>query len=124
MYAAGTSHPHKLPSISFLHRVAAGRIEACISTEVLQEILHRYRYIDRWPDGKNVFMLARKIVPIIAPITFEIMKQTYRLMNKHTSLFARDCLHAAACLNRGINCICTYDTDFEEFEGLSRIEPE
>jgi predicted nucleic acid-binding protein len=52
MYAAGTSHPHKEPSATFLEQVAIGEVDAVIDAEVLQENLHRYRAINRWQDGR------------------------------------------------------------------------
>lgn len=48
MYAAGTPHPNKEPSATFLDQVAIGEVDAVIDAEVLQEILHRYRAISRW----------------------------------------------------------------------------
>ena len=59
MYAAGTPHPNKQPSAAFLERLAAEDLPAAIDAEVLQEILHRYRSMGRWDDGKRVFELVR-----------------------------------------------------------------
>ena len=42
MYVAGRDHPNREPSKRFLERVRSSEIEACTSTEVLQEILYRY----------------------------------------------------------------------------------
>ena len=53
MYAAGADHPHKAPSSAFLAAAADGRVEAAVDSQVLQEILHRYRAIGRWPDGRR-----------------------------------------------------------------------
>ena len=38
MYAGGSSHPNKAPSLAFLERVALGELDACMDAEVLQEI--------------------------------------------------------------------------------------
>lgn len=62
MYAAGTEHPNKQPSVTFLERVARGEIEAAVNAETLQEILHRYRAIRRWTDGKAVYDMTRQIL--------------------------------------------------------------
>ena len=35
--------------------MADGSVEATIEAEVLQEILHRYRALGRWAEGKVVF---------------------------------------------------------------------
>jgi predicted nucleic acid-binding protein len=64
MYAGGSSHPNKAPSLAFLERVALGELDACMDAEVLQEILHRYRAIGRWEDGRRVFDYARQVVPV------------------------------------------------------------
>lgn len=68
MYAAGTEHAHKQPSIRWLERVARGDVAATIDAETLQEILHRYRAIKRWKDGRQVYDLARQLFPSVVPI--------------------------------------------------------
>ena len=40
MYVAGADHPNREPSRKFLDRVRSGKVDACTSTEVLQEILY------------------------------------------------------------------------------------
>jgi hypothetical protein len=42
VYVAGRDHPHREPARRLLERVRAGELEACSSTEGLQEILYRY----------------------------------------------------------------------------------
>ena len=58
MYAAGAAHPNKAPSVAFLDRVARAEIDAAIDAGVLQEILQRYRAIQRWSEGRTVCDLA------------------------------------------------------------------
>jgi uncharacterized protein len=58
MYAAGAEYPHKAPSVSLLRSIALGELEAAVDAEVLQEILHRYRAIRRWEEGRDVYALA------------------------------------------------------------------
>jgi len=124
MYAAGAAHPHKQPSLTFLRRIAAGEVEAAIDAEVLQEILHRYRAIGRWDEGGRVFDLARRIVPTVAPITVEIVERAREILDAHHSVSARDALHAAACQLVGAASICSYDRDFDDIAGVTRMEPE
>ena len=56
MYAAGSDHPNKPRAIRFLESVAAGETDAAVDAEVLQEILHRYRSIGRWKEGRTVYL--------------------------------------------------------------------
>ena len=54
MYAAGAEHPNKAPSVAFLASVAEERVEAIIDAELLQEILHRYRALNRWIEERSL----------------------------------------------------------------------
>ena len=123
MYAAGREHHNKIPSVNLLHKIASKEIDACISVEVLQEILHRYRHIDRWKDGKSVYSLTRKIIPVILPIDSFIMEKCFELLNEYTNVMARDALHAAFCQINSITSMYSYDRDFDVFDGITRIEP-
>jgi predicted nucleic acid-binding protein len=123
MYAAGVDHPHKAPSTRFLLRIAQGEVDAAVDTEALQEILHRYRAMGRWTDGRRVYESARQIVPISFPITIEIVDAARDLLDSHGGLTVRDALHAAVVLQNGADAICSYDRDFDVIAGLRRIEP-
>jgi uncharacterized protein len=123
MYAAGADHPHKAPSIALLKRVALGEIEAAVDAEVLQEILHRYRAIRRWQEGREVYNLARRIVPLVVAITDQIVDRARDLLDGDALLGARDALHAAVVLDRGMAGVCSYDRDLDRIAGLQRLEP-
>lgn len=123
MYAAGAEHPHKRPSIRFLEEVARSEVEAAIDAEVLQEILHRYRAMGRWKDGRAVFDHARRIAPVVLPVTAEILDLARDLLDRHDGLSARDALHAAVVQLHALRGICSYDRDFDEIPQLLRIEP-
>lgn len=123
MYAAGAPHPNKQRSVDFLQRVARGETDAVIDAEVLQEVLHRYRALNRWTDGARVFDLTRTLFPVVLPITVEIMDRTRSLLDEHPELMARDGLHAAVVFEGDLNAICSFDRDFDVIDGLERIEP-
>ena len=123
MYAAGAPHRFKVPSVTFLHSAARLEYVCCVNTEVLQEILHRYRSIKRWEEGREVYLLAKRIVPSVEPITAEILDKTVELMDAYPQLMARDCLHAAHCLVGGLEGICSFDTDFDQIKEIKRIAP-
>ena len=123
MYAAGAPHPHKAPSAALLEQIARGEVEAALDAEVLQEILHRYRAIRRWKDGRHVYDLARRCVLTVLPITVEVTDQARAIMDGHPRLMARDALHAAVCRIAGAEAICSYDADLDAIAGLRRLEP-
>lgn len=123
MYAAGADHPNKAPSAALLQQVVRGEVEAAIDAEVLQEILHRYRAIGRWQDGRRVFDLTRRIIGEVIAVSGEMLDEARRLMDVHPTLAARDAVHAAACLLSGADAICSYDRHFDMVGGLVRLEP-
>lgn len=123
MYAAGAAHQHKAPSARLLERVARGDVEAVIDAETLQEILHRYRAIRRWEDGRQMYDLARQLFPNVIPISAEVMDRARELLDAYPSLMARDALHAAVVLHESLEAICSYDRDFDGIVELRRTEP-
>jgi predicted nucleic acid-binding protein len=123
MYAAGAEHSHKMPSVAVLRRIALGEIDAAVDAEVLQEILHRYRAIRRWEEGREVYALARRIVPLVVAITDQVVDRARDLLDGDARLGARDALHAAVVFDRGMKGVCSYDRDLDRVVGLRRFEP-
>ena len=123
MYAAGADHPNKSAAIRFLEQVAAGTTAAAVDAEVLQEIIHRYLALNRWPDGRRVYQLARTLLPEVLPITGEVMDQAKALIDGNASLSARDALHAAVVGVYKLDGICTFDRDFDRITGCTRVTP-
>ena len=123
MYAAGAEHPHKAPSVRFLERVGAGQVEAVVDAEVLQEILHRYRALQRWEDGRRVYDLTRRLFPVVVPITAAVLDRARVLLDKHAGLLARDAVHAAVVQEHGFAALMSYDRDFDVVRGVKRREP-
>lgn len=123
MYAAGAPHPHKGPSLQWLEGVARGDIAGAINAETLQEVLHRYRAIGRWNEGRHVYDLVRTIFPAMVPISAQVLDVARELLDRHPMLMARDGLHAAVVLVEGFEAICSYDRDFDLIPGVRRVEP-
>jgi uncharacterized protein len=121
MYASGSDHPNKAPSVHFLRRVAAGEIEAIVDAEVLQEIIHRYRMLNRWPEGKEVYTLSRQLFPEVLAITGPVMDQAKHLADRDKSISARDAVHAAVVAHYKLEGICTFDGDFDRIKGCRRL---
>lgn len=121
MYASGAEHPNKAPSVAFLKRVAAGQLEATIDAEVLQEVIHRYRALHRWPEGRRVYELARRLFPDVLAITGEVIDYAKQLADADDRISARDSVHAAVVAEYKLEGICTFDTDFDRIRGCRRI---
>lgn len=123
MYAAGAPHPNKVPSVRFLEEVAAARRDAVIDAEILQEILHRYRGIGRWEDGRHVYDAARRLFAVVIPVTGQVLDEARSLLDEVPTLSARDALHGAVVRIHELDAICSFDTDFDDVPGIRRVVP-
>lgn len=124
MYAIGADHAHKEPCIRLLECIGAGQVEAAVDAETLQELLHRYRSLNRWPDAERVYALTRRLFRSVLPITGEVVDQAQLLMHRHRYLTARDAVHAAVALVHDLAAICSYDRDFDVVDEVQRVEPD
>jgi predicted nucleic acid-binding protein len=120
MYSSGAEHANKAPAVRFLKQVAAGEIEATVDAEVLQEIIHRYRALRRWPEGRQVYALARKLFPEALAITGAVMDHAKLLADDDANISARDAVHAAVVATYRLDGICTFDDDFDRIPGCRR----
>lgn len=98
-------------------------MDAAIDAEVLQEILHRYRALGRWVEGRVVYDTARMVFPEVLPVTAEVMDRARRLLDSFSGLMARDAVHAAVVQVHGLDSIASFDRDFDKIKGLRRMEP-
>ena len=120
MYVAGRDHPHREPARRFLERVRAGDVEACTSTEVLQEILYRYAALARLDLAREVYELFVQICSVVLPVTLADTDRAKDLLVAGHGLSVRDALHAAVMLNNGVRSIATFDVGFDHIEDIKR----
>ncbi len=123
MYAAGREHPHRAASLAFLERVAGRETQAAINAELLQEILHRYRSLDRWEEGRLVYDGVRMLFEHVLPITGDVVDLARRMLDEYPWLGARDAVHAAAVEVYQLEGLCSFDRVFDRIHGLRRVEP-
>jgi len=97
--------------------VRAGTVEACTSTEVLQEVLRRYSALRRLDRARAVYDLFVQICPVIFPVTLADTDRARDLLASGTGV--RDAIHAAVMLNNGVTQIATFDQGFDVVHGVT-----
>jgi predicted nucleic acid-binding protein len=121
MYVAGRDHPLRAPAMRLLERVRAGELDACSSTEVLQEILFRYAGLKRLDLARDVYNLFVALCPVILPVTLADTDRARDLVSLGTGVSVRDAIHAAVMLNNGVLQIATFDAAFDAVSGIERL---
>jgi hypothetical protein len=106
-----------------LERVEAGALDAVISVEVVQEIVHRYLAIRRPDLALTGSTAALDIFAPVLPVTHAVMRRVPALVTQYPKLGARDLIHVATCQHEGIDEIISPDRGFDAVAGLRRIDP-
>ena len=102
-------------------RVRAGDVEACSSTEVLQELLYRYAALKRIDLARDVYNLFVALCPVIFPVTIADTDRARDIVTTGSGVSVRDAVHAAVMLNNDVSKIATFDTGFDAVAGVERL---
>ena len=121
MYVAGREHLNREPARRFLDRVRSHDVDACTSTEVLQEILYRYSSLGRLDVASSVYDLFVAICPVVFNVALSDTDTARDLLCATAGISARDAVHAAVMLNHGVEWIATFDSGFDTITGIRRV---
>ncbi|MCW3019645.1 MAG: hypothetical protein JWN10_1953 [Solirubrobacterales bacterium] len=121
MYLVGGDHPHKLDAQLMLERLAGDRRPLVTSSEVLQEIMHRYLSADRRDWIEYAFDALRTVVDEVFAVELADVLAAKDLVLAYRGLSARDAVHAAVMRGRQITEIMSFDSGFDEVAGIRRL---
>jgi predicted nucleic acid-binding protein len=121
MYIVGGEHPHKQDAQRVLGQLVAQRQELVTSSEVFQEILHRYISTERRDRIGRAFETLRGIVDDVLAVEEADVLAAKDLVHAHPRLSARDAVHAAVMRRSQITQILTFDGGFDELAGITRL---
>jgi predicted nucleic acid-binding protein len=123
MYLVGGDHPHKIDAQRMLERLISERRRLVTSSEVFQEILHRYAFIDRRDAIQPAFDALRGVVDEVFAVEESDVVAAKDLVCARTALSARDALHAAVMRRHTVSEILSFDRGFDELGEISRVPP-
>ena len=123
MYAVGAEHAYRGPCLDALGRIIREDLGATVSTEVHQEILHRYMAIGLPDKAREVSIRLETIIPATLPVTLADIRQVRQLAERYPELKARDLVHAAVMLENGLTRILSTDRHFDRLVEIERIDP-
>lgn len=121
VYAVGVEHPLRSPSRALVRALSEQRFEGEASVELVQEFLHQRAR--RTGDRSGAVERARQVAALctLHDCTPEDLRVALELFHGHAALQARDAVHAATALNRGIGVIVSPDAAFDTVAGLRRL---
>lgn len=123
IYAVGRPHEYKDVCIRVLDEVGAGRIEANIDVELLQEVLYYLGRRGRWDDAIAMFDRIVTAFPAPFPIGINEATRARDILAGGARVEARDAIHAAVVLEHRLEGIISTDRGFDAITGLTRFDP-
>ncbi len=121
MYLVGREHPHKRDAQYLLERLAGEQQRLVTSSEIFQEILHRYISIERREKIGAAFETLRGIVDDVLAVEEADVFAAQSLVHAHRELSARDAVHAAVMRRHQITEILSFDSGFDGVAGITRL---
>ncbi len=121
MYLVGRPHPHKLDAQVTVERLIARREAMVTSSEVFQEIMHRYLSLDRRDRIGVAFNALQEIADDVFAVEMDDVLMASDVVNAHPGLAARDAVHVAVMRRRKIARILSFDGGFDEVAGIERL---
>jgi predicted nucleic acid-binding protein len=123
VYAVGAEHPMREPSRKLVEAIAAGRIDATTTVEVIQEFVHiRARRQGRGDAAKAGRNFADLLAPLLV-IPASSIETGLRIFERSKSLGAFDSFLAATAIASGADALVSADRAFSSVARLAHIAP-
>jgi uncharacterized protein len=121
MYMMGNDDRLRIDAQRAVERLTAERRRLVTSSEVFQEVLHRYVSIGRHDALEPTFEALRGLVDEVFAVEEPDVFAAKDLLHAYPKLSARDAVHAAVMRRRGIAEILSFDRGFDALSGLERL---
>ena len=123
VYAVGTEHPLRDPSRKLIDAIAAGRVDAATTVEVIQEFVHvrarRQGRADAVKAGRNY---AELFAPLLV-MPAVVVDAGLRIFERSNSLGVFDAFLAATALASGAAAFVSADRAFSTVAKLPHVLP-
>lgn len=121
MYLVGHDPARKAATQAALNALLVEQRQLVTSTEVFQEVLHRYVSIARLDALQPAFDALSSAVEDVLPIEETDVIAAKDLALARAGLPARDALHVAVMQRHAIGEILTFDRHFDLVPGIRRL---
>jgi uncharacterized protein len=121
MYLIGDDQQLKGDARRVLERLAAEQARLVTSSEVFQELLHRYGTGDRRDRLEPSFETLRGLVEDVLAVEGADVFAAKDLLYAHPRLSARDALHVAVMRRHEITQVVSFDRGFDAVSGIKRL---
>ncbi len=123
VYAVGVDHPLRDPSRRLVDSIAAGRVDATTTIEVIQEFVHiRARRQGRADAAKAGRNFAELLAPLLVTPAVAV-EAGWRIFERSQSLGAFDAFLAATAIASDADALVSADRAFSSVSRLAHVVP-
>jgi predicted nucleic acid-binding protein len=124
MYLIGDDQERRLAAQRILERLTGERKRLVTSSEVFQELLHRYGTGNRRDRIEPAFDTLRGLVEDVLAVEGADVFAAKDLIHAHPRLSARDAIHVAVMRRHEIREVVSFDLGFDAVSGIRRLPGE
>ena len=114
-------HPHKADAQRLIEQLVREQRRLVTSSEVFQEILHRFVAIDRRDRIELAFETLKGVVEDVLAVEAADVFAAKDLIHGNPLLSARDALHVAVMRRCDLTEIVSFDRGFDAVVGITRL---
>jgi predicted nucleic acid-binding protein len=103
--------------------IGTGRLDAVISCETLQELLHTADWRQSRAKGLELTDLANQLFPHVRPVSSTTLQLACDYVRKYPRLGVRIALHVSAMQESGVSEVISEDLDYGLVSGIRRLSP-
>lgn len=124
VYATGAASPYREPCRRLLEAVAAGRVAATTTVEVVQEFVHVRSHRQGREDAAALGASYATLLAPLLPVDGGDLHRGLELYRRMDRLGAFDAVLAAAALGRQAAALLSADGAFSAVPGLTAVVPD
>jgi len=121
MYLVGAPHPCKVDAQRALEQSIAQNQRLVSDAEVLQEILHRYRAINRPEAIQPALDALLGVVDEVYPVEEQDVLSAKDILLGSPRLSSRDALHVSIMRRYAVSQILSFDEGLDGLPGIRRL---
>ena len=119
MYLVGKEHPNRERTAAMLREAVARQERLVTSAEGHQEILHRYRGLDRLDLAGEAIRLLDELVDEVFAVDVSDVRAARGVLTEAPGVSSRDALHIAVMRRSQVDIVMSFDSGFD---AVSRIQ--
>lgn len=121
--AVSRQHPTRDDCARLLDAIALGRLDATISSEVMEELLFVFYSREMLDAALQLSGHLQALFPDMLPVTHNELNAACGILDSHGNLSSREAIHAACVAEYAMSGLVTLDESFTALDSILVVSP-